>query len=107
MPKNKHPVWVNFECKTKKGNSGKWAVCKKCKKDMQGIPSRMMKHSKVCTGRNTETISDPESETNSRDSNDEEVILISNKQETGNKYEFGVIFLFILSENLRSTSNFL
>lgn len=60
-------------------------MCKKCKKEMQGIPSRMMNHSKVCIG-HTETISDPESETYSRDSNDEEVILISN-METGNNYE--------------------
>lgn len=96
MPKNKHPVWVNFECKIKKGNSGKWAVCKKCKKEMQGIPSRMMNHSKVCTS-HAETISDPESETNSRDSNDKEVDLISNKQ-TGNHITNYVLFFFLNSQ---------
>lgn len=88
MPKNKHPVWVNFECKIKKGNTGKWAVCKKCKKEMQGIPSRMMKHLKACADH-----TDSESESKSRNSNDEDVLL-SNKQ-TGNYVLLTSFFTFL------------
>lgn len=45
MPKPKHSVWRYFECIIKKKNStGKWAKCRECSKEMQGIPSRMEKH---------------------------------------------------------------
>ncbi|CAH1113881.1 unnamed protein product [Psylliodes chrysocephalus] len=47
MPKPKHSVWRYFECifKNKNKNSyGKWAKCRECSKEMQGIPSRMEKH---------------------------------------------------------------
>lgn len=44
MPKTKSAVWVKFECVNKANNTGKWAKCKKCKIEMQGIPSRMEKH---------------------------------------------------------------
>lgn len=48
MPKSKHSVWVNFRCVNKDQNSGKWAICKKCEKEMQGIPQRMLKHIEKC-----------------------------------------------------------
>lgn len=45
MPKSKHSVWQYFECIIKKENStGKWAKCRECSKEMQGIPSRMEKN---------------------------------------------------------------
>lgn len=44
MPKPKHLVWKYFECMNKKENTGKWAKCRECSKEMQGIPSRMEKH---------------------------------------------------------------
>lgn len=45
MPKPKHSVWRYFECIIKKKDStGKWAKCRECLKEMQGIPSRMEKH---------------------------------------------------------------
>lgn len=47
MPKNKDIVWSKFECITSK-NSGNWAMCKVCKKEMQGIPTRMKKHLQSC-----------------------------------------------------------
>lgn len=47
MPRNKHPIWVKFDCFNAK-NSGNWARCKTCKKEMQGIPSRMEKHIESC-----------------------------------------------------------
>lgn len=48
MPKPAHPVWVNFNVISKTGNSGKWAQCKKCKKELQGIPQRLLKHVSIC-----------------------------------------------------------
>lgn len=44
MPKLKDAIWKHFKCIQKKGNSGKWAICKKCDKEMQGIPERMKVH---------------------------------------------------------------
>lgn len=45
MPKPKHSVWRYFDCIIKNKNStGKWAKCRECSKEMQGIPSRMEKH---------------------------------------------------------------
>lgn len=45
MPKPKHFIWWYFDCINKKQNStGKWAKCRECTKEMQGIPSRMEKH---------------------------------------------------------------
>lgn len=45
MPKAKNSVWRHFECLIKNKNStGKWAKCRECSKEMQGIPSRMEKH---------------------------------------------------------------
>ena len=29
------------------GPTGKWATCKKCKKEMQGIPERLKQHFKI------------------------------------------------------------
>lgn len=44
MPRNPHPIWASFNVIQKQGNSGKWAQCKKCKRQFQGIPERLMKH---------------------------------------------------------------
>lgn len=49
MPRNKDPIWKNFICKTKEGNTGKWAICKICEKEMQGIPKRMEIHYELCS----------------------------------------------------------
>lgn len=49
MPRIKDPIWNHFSCKIKGGNSGKWAVCKLCEKEMQGIPKRMEKHYELCS----------------------------------------------------------
>ena len=46
MPKIKNPVWVHLI--NKPSNSGNWARCKKCLKELQGIPSRMEKHILSC-----------------------------------------------------------
>lgn len=51
MPKPKHPVWANFDCITKNKNTGNWARCKKCSKELQGIPSRMKKHIFICNSK--------------------------------------------------------
>lgn len=48
MPKVMSAVWVKFDCVAKANNTGKWARCKKCKMEMQGIPSRMEKHLFTC-----------------------------------------------------------
>lgn len=48
MPRDKDPIWAYFVCKSKANNSGKWAVCKKCNLEMQGIPQRMTKHFQKC-----------------------------------------------------------
>lgn len=48
MPKTEHPVWVHFELINKPSNSGNWARCKRCFKELQGIPSRMEKHIASC-----------------------------------------------------------
>ena len=47
MPRTKDPVWAEFECDRTK-NSGLWAICRKCKKEMQGILHRLKRHSSVC-----------------------------------------------------------
>ncbi|XP_047986596.1 uncharacterized protein LOC125226609 [Leguminivora glycinivorella] len=47
MPREKDPVWSFFSC-TKTKNTGLWARCKKCDKEMQGILNRMKSHVKVC-----------------------------------------------------------
>ncbi|XP_047538459.1 uncharacterized protein LOC125072033 [Vanessa atalanta] len=47
MPREKDPVWSYFSC-TKTKNTGLWARCKKCNKEMQGIINRMKSHVKVC-----------------------------------------------------------
>lgn len=47
MPRKRDPVWSDFDCiKTK--NTGFWARCKKCGKEMQGILDRLKKHTKIC-----------------------------------------------------------
>lgn len=48
MPRTTDPVWKFFEKMLKVKNSGKWAKCKKCAREMQGIPSRMKKHYEEC-----------------------------------------------------------
>lgn len=57
MPKQKSSVWKDFKCVYKENNSGKWAVCKSCKKEMQGIPQRMTKHLEIC-GANSSMVSE-------------------------------------------------
>lgn len=54
MPKRKLNIWKYFEETKKVGNSGKWAKCKKCKKEMQGIPKRLNDHYVKCSGTQTE-----------------------------------------------------
>lgn len=49
MPKPKDPIWNHFQNINKAGNTGKWAICKTCKKEMQGIPSRMKEHRLKCS----------------------------------------------------------
>lgn len=47
MPRPKLNIWSSFiEIKSK--NKGKWARCRKCLKEMQGIPSRMQNHFNQC-----------------------------------------------------------
>ena len=41
-------VWEKFGKSRKDGNSGWWAVCKKCNAGMQGIPERLIKHVEIC-----------------------------------------------------------
>lgn len=48
MPREKNPIWNYFNCQSKENNSGKWAICKKCNIEMQGIPQRMKKHIENC-----------------------------------------------------------
>ena len=48
MPRHADPVWDKFSRLTKDGNSGRWAKCKKCNREMQGIPSRLKCHLDIC-----------------------------------------------------------
>jgi len=48
MPRHADPVWDNFWRVTKDGNKGRWAKCKKCKTEMQGIPSWLKYHYDIC-----------------------------------------------------------
>lgn len=48
MPKHLDPIWNHFTSAKKENNCGKWAVCKKCRKEMQGIPARLRLHVKKC-----------------------------------------------------------
>ena len=43
-----HPVWSNFEKNVIAGKNVK-AVCKSCKRELQGMPIRMEKHLENCT----------------------------------------------------------
>lgn len=49
MPRTTDPIWKFFERTVKASNSGKWATCKKCRREMQGIPSRMKIHYDECS----------------------------------------------------------
>ena len=42
------PIWIYFEVVNKPQNVGKWAKCKKCDKEMQGIVSRLKLHQEKC-----------------------------------------------------------
>lgn len=64
MPRDKNPIWKYFHCKSKENNSGKWAVCKKCGFEMQGIPQRMTKHVQICNN-NKETEEETQTENSS------------------------------------------
>lgn len=48
MPKVKGLIWRKFDCLQKATNTGKWARCKQCRIEMQGIPCRMEKHLLTC-----------------------------------------------------------
>ncbi|CAG9770117.1 unnamed protein product [Ceutorhynchus assimilis] len=45
---DKHPIWQHFYCQSKEKNTGKWAKCKTCGAEMQGIPQRLIKHNMTC-----------------------------------------------------------
>lgn len=65
MPKPLHPVWADFQLIAKPNNTGKWAKCKHCSKEFQGIPERMVKHRDICIG-NSNSTTRPNSENSSR-----------------------------------------
>ncbi len=48
MPKQKDPIWLYFEEIRKPNNSGKWAKCKICGSESQGITERLKSHHKKC-----------------------------------------------------------
>ena len=48
MPRQTDPIWNHFIKSTKKGNSGNWARCSKCRKELRGIPSRLKCHFDIC-----------------------------------------------------------
>ncbi|CAH2090930.1 unnamed protein product [Euphydryas editha] len=67
MPKPLHLVWADFQLIAKPNNTGKWAKCKHCAKEMQGIPERMVKHRDICIrARNSNSTTHPNSESTSR-----------------------------------------
>ena len=48
MGRKNDPIWRFYNETKKSKNSGKWAVCKSCSIEMQGIPERMKHHHNVC-----------------------------------------------------------
>lgn len=47
--RKKDPIWINFEeLPVRPGVSGSRAVCKKCRKEIQGIVARLKKHLSDC-----------------------------------------------------------
>lgn len=58
MPRDKHPIWQHFHCQSKEKNTGKWAKCKTCGAEMQGIPQRLIKHNMTCKNDESQEIID-------------------------------------------------
>lgn len=48
--RTRDPVWLHFEEKIIPGLKGSKAVCKSCRKEMQGIVKRMKVHNQKCNG---------------------------------------------------------
>ena len=48
MPRHLDEVWKYYNKVKKEKNCGPWAVCKKCAKEMQGVPQRLRKHYTEC-----------------------------------------------------------
>lgn len=82
MPKNKDIVWAKFDCITSK-NSGNWARCKLCQREMQGIPTRMKKHLQICT---------KESAKESRNSTVQIAPIASTSKDEGKLKKIAIIF---------------
>ena len=62
MPRQQDPVWKFFNRIKKDNNSGPWAVCKKCDKQMQGIVERLRKHYEECYARKVDSNSDADTD---------------------------------------------
>jgi len=62
MPRRQDPVWRAFNRVKKDNNSGPWAVCTKCHRQMQGIVERLHKHYAECYDSKVDSNSDADAE---------------------------------------------